>query len=204
MKIVAPGVDPVGPRPLGDAELASLGVNPVSEEAREIRETGTTPLKGDNKRLVEPPRAEIEEKKQKLDIDAPEGAAVKPLQEAGTSEKPSEQKEEPSDAANKAERDEKGEADTQAGGEAAAVQSTSNIDASTQHKEAHREDKSEGENQGDPDMVGSGEEAAGLVQLAAERASNATVQAKEAATQAIMNAAAATKEAARKVMCITH
>ena len=47
--------------------------------------------------------------------------------------------------------------------------------------------------------MGPGEEAAGLVQLAAERASNATAQAKDKATEAITNAAIATKEAARKV-----
>ena len=48
-------------------------------------------------------------------------------------------------------------------------------------------------------VVGSGEEVAGLTQLAAQKASVAATQAKEAAMAAAASAATATKETARKV-----
>jgi hypothetical protein len=52
------------------------------------------------------------------------------------------------------------------------------------------------------DQVGSGEEVAGLTQLAAEKASAAAAQAKEAAVGAAATAATATKETARKVILL--
>ena len=198
MRIFAPGVGV----PHDDSELLAAGVNPASEEARELRETGTRPLKSDNKRpnvLVEP---EVEGKRPKM---SPPDAGTQPQehQQEGTLEKPEEEQKEAAPA-----RENKLQEEVAVGGKKKVeeigeeapqqAQQGEGNDARPETASTEKEDKEEKEKI-EGDIVGPGEEAAGLVQLAAERASNATAQAKDKATEAITNAAIATKEAARKV-----